>query len=110
MEALVKKRENFHQRKNEFELLGCNTNGAATDSLTDSSADSIESSISNRSSSEASTKDVKTKGPSSPASLGWLLRNAHVCHSLVADVNEDKPKSYEDDSSKFSNTGSKLSG
>lgn len=100
METLVKKKENFQKRKNGFEPLSGNI--SATESHTDSSAESRGSSISSRSSLEASTEDMKVKGSSSPAPLGWPIRKAHV--------SEDKQKSHEEKSSKFGKIGSKILG
>lgn len=110
MEALVKKRDHFQKWKNGLEPLSGNPNGAATESITNSSAESKDSGVLSRSSSETSTEDVKAKGSSSPAPLGWPILKASVCKSYVADLDEYKQMSQEDDSSKFSNMGSKISG
>ncbi|PON87617.1 PRONE domain containing protein [Trema orientale] len=108
MEALVKKKESSHKRKNGFEILSGNNRTTATESLTDSSAESGETS-SSRSSSEVSTEDVKAKGSSSPPHLGWPIRRADVVRkSSAADASEDGKKAHVDDS-KFQDLVSKIS-
>ena len=77
--------------------------------LTESGTESRESSSS--SSESSSTEGVKpNNGCASPSPLGWPIRKAGECKSLVSSGNGSKEKKAHLEDSNFKKLGSKLSG
>ncbi|TKY47489.1 Rop guanine nucleotide exchange factor 5 [Spatholobus suberectus] len=96
MDALAKKDENSQKKRD-----------GVRSCLTDSSAESRETSFCG-SSSSVSTEEVKAKGSSSPAPLGWPILKASISNRSNSDEKENKHKSHLEDT-KFTSIGLKLS-
>lgn len=104
MESLIKKSGNFQKKEDGSKSFS--GKGVRAESHTDLSSESRKSSGSSRSSCE----EVKAKGSSSPAPLGWPIRNAHVSKCSVPDVGQAGLKQPNVDDSKLEKMSSQNSG